>query len=451
VINPDAQSKKRQPLKERFKRLNKSEDSARLLNLWLTESELNVELAHIFQSLEDNHQNIEQLPVCSAVIEKFTNKACQTNRAIQLLQAIERLLEDYQELDEFVTAKLYISKSHCLRTFNTLDSEAEDCLYRAVTLSKNDTEKIKAYLLLASYYEDVSEYNKMKDVLLKCEAFCINNPIHEDLLACTWVSWGKYYFYRFKLSTSEKYFKLAKIKLELPCKQQTHKEILRVLSECLHYMSRIYFEEHDFINSASSLLESQNVLEESCQENKLTPDVGATAFYHLRLGHLLEASQIQYSAKYHFDKCRRLFNERGNGSSTLVHVNLALANLIKSESHDIKQNFQKEEEQIKDSAKQSLVKGYSRGYLMALVQLLSLYTSHRKIYLLIKVVVAIIFSKEFRNLGGIFFLKNYIYYKFFRKYKSRHILSVCPCSEPKCKIATPKQVETVRQAIVSGE
>jgi len=435
MIKLNERDKKRQLLKERLKRLNKSEDSARLLISWLTKSELNVELAHVFQSLEDNRKKIEQLPVCSEVIAKFTHKACQTNRAGELLQAIEKVLQDYQEFGEVVTAKLYLAKHDCLKRFKTLNSEAEECVYRAITVSKNDTEKIKSYLVLALYYENISEYNKMKNSLFKCNLFCNKNPIHEDILAHSLLLFGHYYFYKFQFSKSKEYLNKARIKLELLCQQQRDKELLRNLSECLHYINRIYFEEHNFIQSAKFLLNAQSVLEETYQENNLTLDFEATAFYNLRLGQLLEACQIRGSAKYHFDECRKLFNNLGNGSSSLVHVNLALANLIESESHDIEENFQKEEEQIKYSAKEAIQKGYSRGYLMALIQLLTLYKKHLKIHLLIKVIWDILASKEFYNLGGIFFLKDYFYHKIKIKFRPIQFLSECPCSDPKCKIA----------------
>ena len=108
MIKLNERDKKRQLLKERLKRLNKSEDSARLLISWLTESELNVELAHVFQSLEDNRKKIEQLPVCSDVIAKFTYKACQTNRAMDLLQVIEQFKKEYKDCEEVIPAHLYI-------------------------------------------------------------------------------------------------------------------------------------------------------------------------------------------------------------------------------------------------------------------------------------------------------------------------------------------------------
>ena len=435
MIKPDTQTKKRQPLKERFQRLNKAEDSARLLNSWLAESELKVDLAHVFQSLEDNRKKIEQLPVCSDVIAKFTYKACQTNRAMDLLQVIEQFIQDYQDFEEVIPAHLYISKHYCLKHFKPLDSEAEDCLHRAIAFYRHNREKIKVYFLLAVYYEVISEYNKMKDVLIKCESFCRKKTIHEDLLARTWVILGHYYFLKFKFYKSKKYLNQARIQLEGLCKQQMHPGLLRTLSECLHYLGRVYFEEHDFIKAASFYIEAQNVLEESCKQNSLTLDVEATAFYHLRLGQVLEACQIQDSAKYHFDRSRILFNERGSSLSSLVHVNLALANLIEIESHDIKQNFQKQEEQIKNSAKQALAKGYSRGYLIALVQLLSLYKKNIKLHLLIKVVWDILVSKEFYNLGGIFFLISYIHHKLYIKFRPNQILLICPCPDPKCKIA----------------
>jgi len=435
VTKLDDRAKKRQLLKEKSERHKKPQDSAKLLNIWLSETETSVDLAHIFQSLQDNRKNIEQLQKCSDVIVKFTNKACQTNRAMELLLAIEYLIQDYDDFEKRIPANLYISKYNCLKHCENLDLEAEDCLHKAITLSLSETERINCYLLLSLYYEDISEYKKMKILLIECKNFCIKYPENEELLVRTWVCLGHYYFYKFNFIKSKKYFNQATIKLELLCNQQAYKWLLRTLSDCLHYLSRIYFEEHNFIKSAKFLLKSQNVLEASCQANNLTPDVGATAFYHLRLGQLLEASQLQYSAKYHFDECRRRFNDRGNGSSTLVHVNLALANLIKNESRDIKYNFQKEEEQLKYSAKQALVKGYSRGYLMALVQLLSLYKNNIKLHLLIKVVWDILVSKEFYNLGGIFFLISYIHHKLYIKFRPNQILLICPCPDPKCKIA----------------
>jgi hypothetical protein len=165
----------------------------------------------------------------------------------------------------------------------------------------------------------------------------------------------------------------------------------------------------------------------------------------LRLGQVLEACQLNESAKYHYDKSQKIFADMGSGLSSSVHINLALANLVEDESnysnHSREQSFQKEEKQIKDAAEQALKIGYHRGYLMSLVQLFGLYLKNRKIYQLANIILKIFTSKEFYNLGGFIYLMNYIHTKLFnktnfylcKKPSSDKILRACPCSDPKCK------------------
>ncbi|MBD2741275.1 hypothetical protein [Coleofasciculus sp. FACHB-1120] len=444
----DEKINKRQLLRERLKSQKKTGDTAKLLNTWLSETESSTDLAHVLQSLQDNRKDSEQLPIRCKVIVKFTNKALQTNQAFDWLQAIEQLLQDNQKVGKVIPAELYISKYLCLKNFKNFDLEAENCLHRAITLSNNNEDKIKAYLVLVLYYDDISEYKKMKDVIIKCEAFCEKYSIPEEYLARTLVLLGRYNFRRFKFAKSKKYFIQAQLKLELLCKQQKYKWLLRTLSECLHFLGRIYFEEYEFIKSINFYVKSQKVLEEGCEKNSLTLDIGATAFYHLRLGQLLEAAQIKDSAKYHYDKSLQLFIEHNGAPSSLVHLNLALANLVENKSdnsYSAKQNSHKQEKQIKDAAEKALKTGYHRGYLMALVQLLSLYMKNLKIHLALKVVWDIFISKEFQELGGIVFVLAFIYkiflklyykikYNFYKKFKYDKILYRCLCLDPKCKL-----------------
>lgn len=444
----DEKINKRQLLKERLKSQKKTEDTTKLLNTWLSETESTTDLAHVLQSLQDNRKNFEQLPTRCKVIVKFTNKALQTNQAFDWLQAIEQLLQESHEFGRIVSTELYISKYSCLKNFKTFDSEAEDCLHRAIALSKNNEDKIKAYLMLVLYYEDISEYKKMKDVIVECEVFCKKNSIAEEYLALTLVRWGHYYFRRFNFTKSKKYFIQAQSKLELLCKQPNYQPLLRTLSECLHFIGRIYFEELEFIKSANFYVKSQDIVEEGCKHNSWALDIGATAFYHLRLGQVLEAAQILDSAKYHYDKSLQLFIEHNGDPSSLVHVRLALANLVENESYNLyysaKPNSHKQEKQIKDAAEKALKTGYRRGYLMALVQLLWLYIKTLKIHLALRVAWDIFMSNEFQNSGGLVFLLTFIYkirlkpyYKmklyFNKKFRPNKVLRICPCSDPKCK------------------
>jgi tetratricopeptide (TPR) repeat protein len=436
---------KRQLIKERLKHHKKPGDSARLLNYWLSETETSVDLAHVLQSLQDNRKNSEQLPRCSELITKFTYKALQTNRAVDWLQAIEQLLQDYQNLGKVAPADLYISRFFCLKSLKYLHPEAEECLNKAIILSRDNVDKIKAYSVLLRYYENISKYNKMKEILLQCESLCAASNLEHDL-AYTWVFLGHYYFRTFKFIKANKYFYKARLKMEyLLSQQQNYKELLRTLSNCLHFMGRIYFEEYELIKSAEFYVKAQTLLEEYCEQNSLTPDIGATAYYHLRLGQVLEAAQIKENAKYHYHKSRQLFIEHNADPSSLVHVNLALANLVVDKSSHLyysKKTFHKEEKQIKDAANKALNTGYPRGYLMALTKLLTLYVKNRNFNLGIKVFLQILNSQEFQNLGGISFLIYYvfkikIFYKikviFYKKIRVDKIIRFCPCSDPNCK------------------
>ncbi|MEW6492833.1 MAG: hypothetical protein AB1589_10035 [Cyanobacteriota bacterium] len=458
MSKPDEKTNTRLLLKERLNRSKKPDASARLLNSWLSEPESSVELDHVLKSLQDNRKDYKQLSACSEVIVKFTYKARLTNRAFDWLQAIERLLQSYQEFRQVVPADLYISKYYCLKTFNNLDPEAENCLHRAIELSRDNEEQIKTYLLFGRYYEDISEYNKMKTVLLKCEELCRASTA-EDYLACTWVLLGHYYFRLFNFNKAKKYLSKAQIKLEPSCNKANYNRLSRTLSDCLHFLARLYFEEYKFVDSAILYVKSQNILEKYCKQNSITLDIGATAFYHLRLGQVLEACQIKDSAKYHYDMSQKLFTEIGGGSSSLVHVNLALANLVEHESQSAKESFHKEEKQIKDAANKSLKTGYHRGYLMALLQLLRLYIKNYQIHLVIKIVIQVLLSKEFKNLGTFVVLVSLIYAQkkiirfyhkikfnlYYKNFRSDKILYTCPCPDPKCK-----QVEKVRQAMETG-
>lgn len=449
MTNLDEKVNKRQLLKERQKRLKKPEDSAKILNHWLSETESVVELAHVLQSLQDNRKDVNQLQTCSNVIVKFTNKALQTNKTFDWLEAIDRLLQDYEEFAKIVPADLYISKCNCLGRISVLNPEIEDCIQRAISSSRSYSQNLEAYFLLSCYYENISAYGKMKSVLNKCELISTKVLDPEKYLARTWVILGHYYFYQINFYKAKKYLNKARNELKLLCEQQYDKLLLSAYGNCLHYLGRICFEEYDFGNAASFYIKAQDILEEICKQNSLTLNIEATAFYHLRLGQILENCQIKISAKYHYEKASRLFTEI-NSPSGIAQVNLALANLVGDESYlsyqSTKTNFEKEEKQIQDSGNKALETGYERGYLMALMQLLQLYLKNIKIYPALKVVWDIYCSKEFSRLGGVFFLATLIYKiglkfcyqikfnldKNFRPYK---ILQVCPCSDPKCKSA----------------
>jgi tetratricopeptide (TPR) repeat protein len=451
VSNLDVGAKTRQQiLREKLKRKDKTKEVAKRLESWLSEPEssVEVEIAHVLQSIEDNRNDIKQLPLCSSAIGKFTNKAINTNQAGPWLKAIKELLQDYHNCGEAGTADLYISKYICLQSLSGFVREAEECLQKAIELCGSKLENIEASLLLAIFYENISEYKKMKGILSKCEL--LSEEIgNDEKLAKTYVLFGHYYFYMFNFAKARNFLKKAASKIEKLGLGYSSEDkwIFLGLNNCWHYIGRTYFEEYDFVKAASFYVKAQNILEENCKQCGFTESPGAIAFYHLRLAQILDACQIKGSAEYHYQQSNRLFIEQ-NYPSGLAQVNLALANSIGDETDNYPQdetdNFKKQEKEIKDSAAKALKVGYIRGEGMALLQMLDLYVKNRKIYLSFKLIGDIIWSKEVQKLGGLVFLLSLIYklglkqynkIKFYCNIKVRphKTLRACPCPDPKCK------------------
>lgn len=245
------------------------------------------------------------------------------------------------------------------------------------------------------------------------------------------------------------YLDKSKSKLEeLLCKKQEYQQITSQLSSCLHFIGRTYFEQYDFINAASFYTQAQKIIEENWQQGSLTPDYRKTAYYHLRMGQIIDFCKIEHSTKYHYEKATIICIDT-NHSAGLVHVNLAIAKMTGSLSHQSatleKEAFEKEEKQIKDSVNRASKIGSARVELMALMQLLYLYIKALKIASALKVVLRILLSTEFYRLGSIIFLLSFVYklglklyyktkFNFSKKFRQDRILYICPCPDPECKL-----------------
>lgn len=218
----------------------------------------------------------------------------------------------------------------------------EESLNKALSLSKDPQEKIEIYLLLSRYYENISEYKKMKNVLLNCQS--IAEDLNVDiLLAKSWVMLGHYYFRKFNFIKSKENFIKAKDKILISYQNHNDSRLLRSLSECLHFIGRIHFEECEFVSSVKFYMDAQNALEESVERTGLDKELNATAFYHLRIGQVLGACKLNSSAKFHFLRSQQLFIASGGFGSSSVHIGLALADLIECEVNNSstteRQNF----------------------------------------------------------------------------------------------------------------
>lgn len=438
---------------EENKYLKKTGYAANTLKQWLESSELNSDLKNVLVTLKDNEDDLQQiLNICYIVI-KFSYKAVNNNFSEEWLQAIEKTFQSLDSLSSYLFQEqipftgLYIAKFTCLKSRNNRNEEAKECLEKAIKLSRNIEEKLEAYLTITQYYEDVSDYSKMKDSLEECENLS-KSKLYYNYLAHARVLWGHYYFFQFNFRECRKNLIEAEVLLESILNQNQNKSKentynYRRLCDCLHYIGRTYFEEYEMVKAAEFYIKSQCLLENYQKENNLQKEALATAFYHLRLGQILENCQLLDSAKEHYLCSRDIFVKSKVSKSGLSLVNLALSNLIKHDSYIIKNKTQdstlkKQEHQIKQVLNNSLETGYYRGYLLALLQLFLLYIKHLHIHLALPLIWKAITSDEFKKSGGLLLLYRYgkkvvfgIFYKIrfiiWLKLHSKKVLYKCPC------------------------
>lgn len=453
IVEP--QVNRRELLKKRL-RQNKP-DLHRHFTLLLAKSDLEIDLENVITALKDNYNNNEYLPTRSQLLIKFIDKAILILGTTQeWLDEIEQLINEYEKNSINSPAILYYAKSRCLKTLSVSSPQAEFYIKKAITIETDIYTRIDYQLELAMYYENTSQYQKMKTILDQCEILCRQNPNLDKQLARTLLYLGDYYLCRFNLEKAANYMNQAQNILAsiLPEKRDKEtKKILKLLSTCLHFLGLVYFEQYNFVRASQLYIKAQKVLEKASNEYTLNNDLGATAFYHLRLAQALEACQLIESADYHYQKSQKIFMECGNPSGKM-QVSLARANLIgsyiDSSTSNKKSIVEKQVQQIREAAEDSQAIGYNRGYLQALLQLFLLDIKHGRIGDLIKVYFAIITASEFYKFIftnpsilisklqlaiGLYGMGFSFIARLYQKQKQQPntILKYCPCHDPECR------------------
>lgn len=446
---------RRELLKKRL-RQNKS-DPKRHLELLLQKSDLEIDLDNVITALKDSYNKNQYLSERSQLLIKFIDKAILIlGTTQQWLDEINQIINEYETNSKKLPANLYYAKFRCLKTLLLSDPEAEFYLKKAIDLETDICNQIDYQLELAMYYENISKYQKMLTILDQCQNLCRENPNLDRQLARTFHYLGHYYFYTFKLEKAANYMSQAKNILETILLEKTDKKVKKVwklLSTCLHYLGRVNFAQYNFAQAAQFYIKAQQILEKASHEYTLNNDLGATAFYHLRLGQVLEACKLIESADYHYQKSQKIFMECGNPSG-LMQVSLARANLIGSyvdrSLSNQKNLIEKQAKQIREAAEDAKIIGYNRGYLEALLRLFLLNIKHGRIRDLIKVSFAIVTASEFYKFIftnpnilisklqlaiGLYGMGHYHIIRLNKKQKRqpKTILKTCPCDDPKCK------------------
>ncbi|MGB3533771.1 MAG: hypothetical protein WBA13_09660 [Microcoleaceae cyanobacterium] len=442
----------RKSLKERL-RQNKP-DPNRHFAVLLSKSEIEIDLDHVITALRKHYNKTQYLQKRSQLLSQFIDKALRIFTTTEAwLYEIDQLIEEYQTNSINLPAILYYNKFKCLANLSVSHPKAEFNLKKAIALETNLHNKIDYQIYLAIYYENTSQFKKIPKILNRCEILCRQNHNLEKQLGRTLLYLGHYYFYTFQLDKAADYMNQATniLLAILKTKEKEKKEILQLLNSCFHYLGRVYLAQYNFAEAAQFYIKAQYFLEKARDEYTLSNDLGATAFYHLRLGQILEANQLIESADYHYQKSQNIFIDCGNLSGQM-QVSLARANLIGSfvdnSNYNKKELLEKQAQQIWEAAIDAKAIGYNRGYLEALLRLFLLNIKKGRIRDLIKVGFAIVTTSEFYKF--IFSNPNLLISKLqlalglygmgpyhearlykYKKHQPHTILEACPCDE--CK------------------
>lgn len=432
-------------------------DPNRHFDVLLGKSEIQIDLENVITALRDNYNKNQYLQKRSQLLVKFIDKALiNLDTTNQWLDEIDRLINEYETNSINLPASLCCAKFKCLKTISVYASKAEFYIKKAIDIETNIYNQIDYQLELAMYYENSSQYHKMKRIADQCEILCRQNINCDRQLARTLLYLGHYYLYTFNFEKAINYMNQAKnilLTIFQEKREKEQRELFKLLNNCFHYLGRVYFAEYDFPKAARFYIKAQYFLEKARDEYTLSNDLGATAFYHLRLGQVLEACKLIESADYHYRKSQKVFADCGNPSGQM-QVSLARANLIGSEVDDLtankKSKLETQAEQIRKAGQDAISIGYNRGYLEALLRLFLLDIKYFRIRDLIKVSFAIVTASEFYKFIftnptilisklqlaiGLYGMGPYHIVRLNKKQKRqpKTILKTCPCDDPKCK------------------
>ncbi|ERT03618.1 hypothetical protein M595_6444, partial [Lyngbya aestuarii BL J] len=190
-------------------------DPNRIFDLFLNKSELEINLENVITVLRDSYDKNQYFEKRSQLLVKFLDKALRIlSTTEQWLDEIDRLINEYEKSSINLPASLYYAKFRCLATLSVSDAKAESFIEKAIDLEINIYNQLDYQLELAMYYENTSQYRKMKKIIDQCEILCRQYSNLDQQLARTLLYLGHYYFYTFQLDKAANYMNQAQNILE---------------------------------------------------------------------------------------------------------------------------------------------------------------------------------------------------------------------------------------------
>jgi tetratricopeptide (TPR) repeat protein len=224
----------------------------------------------------------------------------------------------------------------------------------AIGESRDTDEKLRAVLVLAKYYIDISDYNNAYRYLDECEALAeeARNGALEAFDIHTTRGIGLFYN-DIRLARRS----LARgVSFELAPHYPT---VCRATATALHYLGRIQATRGDHTGALIFLVAAQHF------KGTLNLESAQLGYYHLRTGEILVAAGNTHAGKDHLVHAGRLFHNVHHRSTAEAQLNSTLAGIAAAEG-----DAGRAEKLLHDAVASARRDNYPRGELLFTLQIL---------------------------------------------------------------------------------
>ncbi len=222
---------------------------------------------------------------------------------------IDRIMSVYRQAG-YSLINLYLVKVKFFSAYKNEHAEQEKTLLEARKYAEDFGDQeglVRVLLSLAGYYESISHHKKSIAFCEECEKLIIRNQELKKYYPTVLKNIGINYFTLFDLQRTKYYLSQAKELLEKDMTEEHERgdEYFgkRVLGTVLHYLGRDA-ERRGNLQAAIAYYIAGHRYQELSSE-----DLGAIAFYHLRIAELLISIPLLDQARDHLQKSQQIIND----------------------------------------------------------------------------------------------------------------------------------------------
>lgn len=321
-------------------------------------------LVHLLETALSNPESID-ITVLTEYIMELTRLMNNAGDGVDFLDKFDDAIAFYRRAGQSIT-DLCIAKFRYLSLTANEGEQFESLLETAQQEAKTPEELLRVLLVLADYQTAISLYNESIATCHKCETLIDEHPCLESYRPAVLTSLGVNYFTSFSdLVLAKEYLEQGR---KLAQQYRGNPRVLRSLASTLHYLGRVYEVQDQYAEAMQYYIDGQ-ICQDQCPE-----ELGATAFYHLRLGELLIAMQIPHHALNHLMLSQQLFRKTRNRGTGDIQIEFAIAAYYVSQSQN-----EDAERTIQRAIEDSRTRKYVRGELLCLGYLFFFYLKRMRI------------------------------------------------------------------------